>query len=357
MRTVLLRLEGLQRRHPWLGFPVAVVYKFIDDHGVYLSVLITYYGFLALFPMLLLLTSALGFLLDGQPELRERILETAVSQFPVLGSQLGDEGFGGSTTAVVIGGLVAVWGAIRASQATLHMMNICWAVPRHSRPDPLRSPIRALPLIAVAGLMLLGTTVGTVLATSAGAYGVSLQRAVPYLVVAFSFVVAVLVFSLGMWLGTSYPVPWRKVLPGALVAAFGWLLLQRFGITYANQIVREAGDTYGVFAFVLGLIGFIFVAAQIVVLGVEVNVVRVKRLWPRALLGPFTSSVPLTPADVRAYQESTAATAIKDYQGVEVSFDQRPGGLPLPLPRRGDQGPGDERPTDEDPPDGARDRS
>ncbi|WP_161964931.1 YihY/virulence factor BrkB family protein [Ornithinimicrobium cerasi] len=329
MKTVLLRLEELQQRHPWLGFPVAVVYKFIDDHGVYLSVLITYYGFLALFPLLLLLTSGLGFVLDDQPELRERILETAVSQFPVIGSQLGDEGFGGSTTAVVIGGLVAVWGAIRASQATLHMMNICWAVPRHSRPDPLRSPIRALPLIAVAGLMLLGTTVGTVLATSAGAYGVTLQRAVPYLVVVFSFVVAVLVFSLGMWLGTTFRLRWTQVLPGALVAAVGWLLLQRFGITYANQIVREAGDTYGVFAFVLGLIGFIFVAAQIVVLAVEVNVVRVKKLWPRALLGPFTRSVSLTPADVRAYQETTAATAIKDYQGVEVSFDQHLAGTPV----------------------------
>lgn len=321
MRSVLLRLEELQRRHPWLGFPIAVIYKFIDDHGVYLSVLITYYGFLALFPLILLLTSVLGFVLDDAPELRERILETAVSQFPVLGSQIGDEGFGGSTTAVVIGGIVAVWGAIRASQATLHMMNVCWSVPRHSRPDPIRSPIRALPLIAIAGLMLLGTTVGTVLATSSGAYGVNLQRAVPALVLAFSFVVAVLVFSLGMWLGTSYPVRWVHVLPGALVAAVGWLLLQRFGVAYANQIVSRAGDTYGVFAFVLGLIGFVFVAAQIVVLAVEVNVVRVKRLWPRALLAPFTSSVPLTPADVRTYSEATAATAIKDFQEVEVSFD------------------------------------
>lgn len=316
------RLDDLQRRHPWAGFPIAVVYKFIDDHGVYLSVLITYYGFLALFPMILLLTSVLGFVLDDQPAWREWILETAVSQFPVIGTQIGEEGFGGSTTAVVIGAVVAMWGAIRASQATLHMMNIAWAVPRHQRPDPLRSPIRALPLIAIAGLMLLGTTVGTVFATNAWAYGVELRRMVPYLVVALSFVVALLVFSLGMWVGTSYPVRWRQVLPGAFVAAVGWLLLQRFGITYANQVVSRAGDTYGVFAFVLGLVGFIFVAAQIVVLAVQVNVVQVKRLWPRALLGPFTSSVPLTRADVRTYSEAAAATVIKDYQDVEVTFDQ-----------------------------------
>lgn len=319
------RLDDLQRRHPWAGFPIAVVYKFIDDHGVYLAVLITYYGFLALFPMLLLLTSVLGFVLDDEPELRERILDTAVSQFPVLGPRISDEGFGGSGTALVIGVVVTTWAAIRASQATLHMMNMAWAVPRHQRPDPLRSPIYSLPLIAIAGLMLVGTTVGTLLATNAAAYGVELRQVVPYLVLGISFLVGVLVFSLGMWVGTSYPVRWVQVLPGAFVAAVGWMLLQRFGITYANQIVSRAGDTYGVFAFVLGLVGFIFVAAQIIVLAVEVNVVRVKKLWPRALLGPFTNKVPLTPADVRTYRDTTAATVIKDYQEVEVRFDQ-PGG-------------------------------
>lgn len=337
------RLDELQRRQPWLGFPVAVLYKFIDDHGVYLSVLITYYGFLALFPMMLLFTSLLGFVLDGEPELRNQILTTAISQFPVIGGEISREGFTGSTTAVVIGAIVALWAAIRASQATLHMMNICWAVPRHQRPDPLRSPIRALPLIAIAGLMLLGTTVGSVLATSAGAYGLELGAGwlVPLMVVVFSFLVAVLVFALGMWLGTSYPLNFRDALPGALVAAVGWLLLQRFGIAYANQIVSRAGDTYGVFAIVLGLVVFIFVAAQLVVLAVEVNVVRVKRLWPRALLGPFTTSVPLTEADVQAYRDATASTMIKDYQGVEVTFDH-PAGPPATLAAR--QSAGDEEP-------------
>ena len=336
MNTLPRRLDELQRRRPWLGVPVAVVFKFFDDHGIYLSVLITYYGFLALFPMMMLLTSLLGFVLDGQPELRRQILSTAIGQFPVIGTQIGQDGFGGSTTAVVVGALVAVWAAVRASQATLHMMNICWAVPRHQRPDPIRSPIRAMPLIAIAGLMLVGTTVGTVLTTEAGAYGVDLRRIVPYVVVVISFFVAVLVFALGMWVGTSYPLNFSQVIPGALVAAVGWLLLQRFGITYANQIVSRTGDTYGVFAVVLGLLVFIFVAAQLVVFAVEVNVVLVKRLWPRALLGPFTTSVPLTEADRRTYREAAVSTQIKHYQDVAVTFDH-----PLGPPREvGAPGPG-----------------
>ena len=46
---------------PRPGFPIAVVYKYVDDQGGYLAALITYYGFLSLFPLLLLLASLLGF--------------------------------------------------------------------------------------------------------------------------------------------------------------------------------------------------------------------------------------------------------------------------------------------------------
>lgn len=104
------RLDRAQRRHPGLGVPTAVGFKYADDQGPYLAALITYYGFLALFPLLLLLTSVLGFLLAGEPELTQQILDTAISQFPVLGSQLGTpEGIQGSGFAVVVGALVALW--------------------------------------------------------------------------------------------------------------------------------------------------------------------------------------------------------------------------------------------------------
>src|SRR5688572_866437 len=55
------RFDRYQRRHPWAGYPIAVIYKFFDDQGTYLAALITFYGFLSLFPLLLLLSSILGF--------------------------------------------------------------------------------------------------------------------------------------------------------------------------------------------------------------------------------------------------------------------------------------------------------
>ena len=69
------RVDAFQRRHPVVGFPIGVMYKFGEDQGPYLAALITYYGFLSLFPLLLLLTSVLAFVLDGHPELQQEIIE------------------------------------------------------------------------------------------------------------------------------------------------------------------------------------------------------------------------------------------------------------------------------------------
>ncbi|WP_260115308.1 YhjD/YihY/BrkB family envelope integrity protein [Ornithinimicrobium sp. INDO-MA30-4] len=71
-----------------MGYPIAVIYKFVDDQGIYLAALITYYGFLSLFPLLLLLSSVLGFLLTNQPALQEAILDSAARQIPVIGSEI-----------------------------------------------------------------------------------------------------------------------------------------------------------------------------------------------------------------------------------------------------------------------------
>ena len=124
------RIDAYQRRHKWLGFPIAVAYKFGDDQGNYLAALMTYYGFLALFPLLLLATSILGFVLQGNEELQEKILDTALSQFPVFGDVLAQQGgVQGSTTAVVIGALGFLYGAMGIAQATQNAMNVAWAVP------------------------------------------------------------------------------------------------------------------------------------------------------------------------------------------------------------------------------------
>ena len=166
---VARRLDAVQRRHRWAGFPLAVAYKFGEDQGPYLAALITYYGFLALFPLLLLLASALGFVLQDNPDLQERILDSAVAQFPVIGDSLGDpQGLRGSGVALAVGALVALYGASGVAQAIQNAMNVAWAVPRNRRPNPFRARFRSLNLILVGGVAVLATTVLSGLSSSAG---------------------------------------------------------------------------------------------------------------------------------------------------------------------------------------------
>ena len=79
------RLDALQQKYPALGFPIAVTYKFLDDQGVYLAALIAYYGFISLFPLLLLLSTVLGFVLAGHPELQQVYLYVVLSPLSLRG--------------------------------------------------------------------------------------------------------------------------------------------------------------------------------------------------------------------------------------------------------------------------------
>src|SRR5262249_26329732 len=152
--------DRFQRRHSVVGYPLAVVYKFFDDQGPYLTAMITYYGFLSLFPLLLLLTSVLGFLLHNDPELQQRVLDSAVSRVPVLGEQLLDDvhSLHGSTVAVVVGLLVSLYGSLGVIQAVQNAFNKVWAVPRAHRPNPFTSRLRSLAMLVVLGIGLVVST-------------------------------------------------------------------------------------------------------------------------------------------------------------------------------------------------------
>src|SRR3954468_22005222 len=121
-------LDRCQRRHRRLGFPLAVIYKFADDQGPYLTAMITYYGFLSLFPLLLLLVTILGFLLQGDTHLQEVVLDSALSRFPVLGDQLGQNvhSLQGSGIAVAVGVVVSLYGSLGVAQAAQNAFNKIW---------------------------------------------------------------------------------------------------------------------------------------------------------------------------------------------------------------------------------------
>jgi membrane protein len=322
--SVSERLDRLQRKHPPAGFPIAVVYKLFDDAGTYLAAMITYYAFVSLFPALLLLSTVMGFVLPGNPELQQRLMHSALAQFPVIGSQLGQpERLGGGLGGLIIGTLVALYGGLGVAQALQHAMNTVWMVPRNRRPNPVKARARSILILATVGLALLATTVLAGLASSAAAFGADVSAGVRVVLMAVAVFVNAGVFVLGFRLATGRDLTVREVAPGALAAAVVWQLLQSFGGLYVTRVIKYASATNGVFALVLGLLGFLYLAALAVIVCTEINVVRVDRLWPRALLTPFTDDVDLTSGDKGTYARAAKAQRTKGFETVDVDFDGR----------------------------------
>src|SRR6202042_1001836 len=112
--SMVSRADVYQQRHRWAGLSLAVLYKFTDDQGTYLAAQITYYGFVALFPLLLLLATILGYALHGNPHLQRQVLDSALAQFPVIGGQItaNIRSFHGSVPGLVIGMLGCVYGGL-----------------------------------------------------------------------------------------------------------------------------------------------------------------------------------------------------------------------------------------------------
>ena len=316
------RLDGYQRRHRWLGLPIAVIYKFFDDQGVYLGVLITHYAFLSIFPLLLISSSVLGFVLRGNPELQDRILASALRQFPVIGEQLGrPEGLRGSAAAIVVGTIAAIYGALGVSLAVQNAMNIAWAVPRNQRPNPIQIRLRGARLLVTVGLAFAATTVLSALSNRVGSFGWGLGVLAKLAVVLLAMTLNAGTFSLVMRMATTRAVSLREAVPGAIAAAVVWQLLQLGGAAYIGLVIEDANTTNGIFALVLGLIAWLYLGSASFILCAEINVVLSGHLYPRALLTPFSERVNLTDGDCAAYASYARAQQHKAYEKVEITFD------------------------------------
>ena len=321
MPDLVDRLDRFQRRRRAAGLPLAVVYKFFDDQGNYLAAILTYYAFVAIFPLLLISSSVLGFLVQGDAALQQQLLDSALGRFPIVGDQLGrPEGLQGSTSAVVIGGLAALYGVVGLGQAAQNVVNAAWAIPRNSRLNPVVSRLRSLLFFVLAGLALITLGVLSSLASQLEVIGSGTSaRLVGTLL---TVMLTGLVLSALMRLALPKRTPWRLMLPGGLAVALMWRVLQAVGDFYVERVVNRVSEMNAVFAVVLGLIALLYVAAVMAMLGIQINVVLAKRLYPRALLTPFTDAVDLTEADRKVYTDYAKAQRHKGFERVTVTFDQ-----------------------------------
>ncbi len=279
IRERLEAIDDFQQRHRRLAFCVAVIKRFGDDQGGQLAALIAYYAFVSLFPLLLVFVTVLGIVLEGDPTLKQSILESTQSQFPIVGDQLRLHSLPASGVALAIGLIGSLLGGLAVTNATQSAFNRIWQVPARRRLGFLATRLHGLRLLALFGLLNILST------AAAGFVGSGPGGALAL----FGGVVAALLFNIALFGGafallTNARVSWRELAPGVLLAAVVWQLLQHVGGFYVEHVIKRAGPLSATFGLVLGLLAWLYLGAQVTVFAAEVNVVRARRLWPRSFL-------------------------------------------------------------------------
>lgn len=281
LKGLIERVDGYQRRHPWLGFPIGVVKKFGDDDAGKQAALIAYYAFFSIFPLMLVMVTLLGFFLGKSSHLADEVVHSVISRFPIIGNQVKQNvhSLKGSGIALAIGIVGALWGGMGVVQAAQGAMDAVWHVPRKERPNFIKSRTRALVLLLVLGAGVVGSVVLTSLATAGTGHSIWTKA----LALVISTVVNFAVFLAAMKLLTVADVSWGQLLPGAVVAAVAGIVLQAIGGYIVGHTFQNASNTYGFFGVVIAMLSWIYLQAQVFLLAAEVNTVRAYRVWPRGL--------------------------------------------------------------------------
>jgi YihY family inner membrane protein len=308
------RADRFQQRHAVIAFPWAVVQKFGNDQAGSKATLMAYYGLFALFPLLLLLATVLGFALSGNPALREQLIDSALANFPVVGEQLRSEvhPLEGNTTALVIGIAGTLYGSLGIGFAAQNAMNTVWNIPYVRRPSFWKRYARTFGVIGLLGLAVFSST-----ALAAFATAIAHGAAASVLGVAGSVLVNLGLFLLAFMVLTAEPLRPREVAVGVIFATLFWEILQLIGTWYVTRGLRSASPTYGFFAVVIALLSWIYLGSQLTLWAAEINVVLRYHLWPRSVTQP-----PLTRADRLMLVRLAQMEVRRPEQRVTASFTE-----------------------------------
>jgi len=315
VKRLIKAADRAQQARAWLAVPVATWKKFNDDQAGNLAALIAYYAFASIFPLLLVLVTVLDIVLKNNASLRDQVLHSALSQYPVIGPQLTSnvQGLHQTGLALAIGLILTFFGARGIANAMQNAVNSVWEVPMARRPGFPWAILRSLGLILVIGPGIIATIVLSSVAGGTGHIGGLGDRIAA---VAVSLVLNIGLFWLGFRLATAKEIPFRDLRLSAILAAVAWQVLQLVGGYFVGHQLASH-SAYGAFAVVLGLLAWFYLEAQLTLYAVELNVVRARRLWPRSVLPP-----PLTKADMEAYQ--LYAEAGQRRSDLEIEVKERP---------------------------------
>ena len=284
----LQRLDRWQRRRRWAGLAVGVGKRYAEDGVARHGARIAYYAFFSVFPLMLAFVSVLGFALEDDAALRQEILDSAYADMPVIGPFIRNDigTIGGSGVALALGIAIALWAGLGVTLALGQALDRVWNIPPVEQAGWIARRLRGLAMLLVGGLALVASSVLGGVAAS-GHFEPAIATAASILL---SLAVDAVILLYAFRLLTTAAPHLRELMPGVALAAIGLLVLQTVGGRYVESTIGRATDTYGLFATVIGLLTWLTIAAQLILIAAELNAVRSLGLWPRSLSGPLTDA-------------------------------------------------------------------
>jgi membrane protein len=320
------RFDAYQQQHRGMALPVAVVKKFGDDQGGNLAALVAYYAFFSLFPLLLVFTTILGFVLRDNPGAQQSVENSVLHQLPIIGSQIRLHSLNGSVLALVIGLVTSLLAGLGVTGAAQNAMDRVWAVPFKERPNFLQSRLRGLGLLTFLGLLFIISTAASGIVS--GGFGGVGDLIVGYVI---ALVVNFALFFAAFRLMTVSVIPSRDLRVGVIVAGVLWTILQALGGYFIGHVLNKQSDAGKTFGLVIALLVWLHLGAQVMLYSAEINVVVTRRLWPRSLFGP-----PDAPADKRTLRALAKVEERSDQQHIDVAFETAPPAGARETPTRDD---------------------
>jgi uncharacterized BrkB/YihY/UPF0761 family membrane protein len=315
VRKVMAAVDRWQRRTRWAGVPYAVVKKFGDDNANLLVVALAWYGFTAIFPLLLVVVTLFGFI--GEQSIGTGIIRT-LHEFPVVGSSFNVSSgsstlHGGSVLGLVVGLIGLVYGAQGVTQTAQDAMATVWNIPRVDRTGFLPRLGRSLAGLITIGVAFLINAFVTTYATG-GTHNYAIR--VPVLA-------GLLVINAGLYFATFTLLTPKVIgprghLPGAIAGAVGFTALITVGTGLVTHQLKHANETYGTFGTVIGIVTFLLLLAKLSLYAAELNPVLARRLYPRAL--PLGGEP--TDADRQVLASIAHAEQRRDDQVIGVGFGE-----------------------------------
>jgi YihY family inner membrane protein len=298
------------RRIPAIIF--GVIRKYGDDNAGYLGALLTYYGFLSLFPLLLAVTSMIKIALAYNIPFAGQVSTAVANLFPYFSTDLSHNvhGVGKTGIALVIGIILSLYGARGVADAFRHALNEIWQVPKDKRPMFPVDILRSFQIIGVGGG-------GFILSSIISSIVLSISHNVIFAILANLISAAIIYVTLltVFLIATPKGVQRADMRRGALATTIAFQILQLVGGLLLARELHNLSAIYGTFALVLGLLFYISLQAQIMMYALEYNVVARRKLWPRSI-----TLDPATQQDKEALTAQAQKEALVPTESIKVGF-------------------------------------